>query len=163
METQENLPNVPSMLFHVNYIKWVFLGSLYPKWIIIYKERAKGKFPVPKGDLLWYGEYSVLDETHWTALWRILVKQYSLNLCKDLAQIKDGDLEKGKKKTSMVFSRAVLCVCISIQCLHVFNAHTQLEGGSTHSVFCSVWVWIRGKHVVPFCFLEHSVKWREKT
>lgn len=83
-------------------------------------------------------------------------------VCGDLTQIKDHDLEKGKKKTWMVFPELTYCVCISVQCLPVFNAHTQLEEGSTHSVFCSVWVWIKGKHVVPFCFLWHSVKWREK-
>lgn len=42
--------------------------------MVIYKERANGKFLVPEGDLLWYGEYPILDETHLTALWRIIVK-----------------------------------------------------------------------------------------
>lgn len=50
---------------------------------------------------------------------------------KDLAQIKDEELKKEKKKRLLWFSpELTYCVCISVQCLHVFNAHTQLEGGS---------------------------------
>ena len=84
---------------------------------------------------------------------------------KDLAQIKDEELKKEKRKKRLLWFSPELtyCVCVSVQCLHVFNAHTQLEGGSAHSVFCSVWVWIKEKHVVPFCSLEHSVKGREKS
>ena len=61
---------------------------------------------------------------------------------KDLAQIKDEELKKEKRKKRLLWFSPELtyCVCVSVQCLHVFNAHTQLEGGSTHSVFCSVWV-----------------------
>lgn len=70
---------------------------------------------------------------HVSAVWRIIVKSCSLNLYKELTQIKDRDLEKLKR---LLWFSPVLtyCVCISVQYLHVFNAHTQLEGGSTHSV-----------------------------
>lgn len=71
----------------------LFFCCLSQTLIAIYKESANDEFPVPKGDLLRYDEYPILDKTHLTALWRIIVNSCFLNLCKDLAQIKDQDLE----------------------------------------------------------------------
>lgn len=72
------------------------MGVLFSlsKLIVIYKERANGRFPAPKGNLLRHGAHTILAETHLTVLWRIILKECSLNLCKDLSQIKDADLEK---------------------------------------------------------------------
>lgn len=74
-------------------IQSVVFCCLSQTLIAIYKESANDEFPVPKGDLLRYDEYPILDKTHSTALWRIIVNSCFLNLCKDLAQIKDQDLE----------------------------------------------------------------------
>ena len=82
---------------------------------------------------------------------------------KDLAQIKDEELKKGKKKGFYGFLQSWLTVSAfqSNVCMCLTHTHSLKE--EAHSVFCIVWVWIKGKHVVPFCSLEHLVKGREKS
>lgn len=45
-----------------------------------------------------------------------------------------------REKKENIFSRAALLCLHSVQCLRMFNAHTQLDGGSSYFLFCNVWV-----------------------
>lgn len=67
----EKSPIEPSMFFHTYCIKWVFLFCFV---LLFRRKELMVRWSVPEGGLLQDGESPLLDETHLTILWRIIVK-----------------------------------------------------------------------------------------